>query len=156
MKILVPVKAVPMETAVPMTAEQNIDREKTPLNLNIADEAALEAALSLVKPKTGLSAGKNDGTVTVLSMGPASVKTILTDLIARGADAAILLSDPALAGADTYATANTLHAAVPPDTDYIFTGRRAMDGETGQVPPMLAAALGWPVVTNVRKAEPAE
>lgn len=156
MKILVPVKAVPMETAVPMTAEQNIDREKTPLNLNIADEAALEAAFSLVKPKTGLSAGKNGGTVTVLSMGPASVKTILTDLIARGADAAILLSDPALAGADTYATANTLHAAVPPDTDYIFTGRRAMDGETGQVPPMLAAALGWPVVTNVRKAEPAE
>lgn len=149
MKILVPVKAVPMETEVSMTAEKNIDREKTTLNLNISDEAALEAALGLVKSKTGPKPAGSPGNVCVLSMGTMAVKPILTELISRGADDALLISDKAFAGSDTYATARALLAAVPEDTDYIFCGRRAMDGETGQVPSMLAAGLSWPVVTNV-------
>ena len=144
MKIVVLVKAVPMETEVRMTSERNIDREHVQLNVNIADESALEAALQLADR------------VTVLSMGTKPTGKLLSELIACGADEAVLLSDPAFAGADTYATARTLMRAIPEDVDYIFAGRRAMDGETGQVPAELASGLGMRIVTNAVKAECSE
>ena len=75
--------------------------------------------------------------------------------VGRTSLAIAAITDPAMAGADTYATAGALAAAVDRlgPFDLILCGRRAMDGETGQVPPMLAAALGWPCVTNVERVE---
>ncbi len=130
-----------------MTGDMNIDREQTQLSMNIADESALEAALGLCKNRKGEN--REEGLVRVLSMGTLKMKPILSDLIARGADNCMLLSDRAFAGADTYATAYTLAGAIPADTDLIFAGRRAMDGETGQVPAEIAARLGWELITNV-------
>lgn len=139
--ILVCVKAVPVSTAVSVDGEYRLKRDGVNLQWNIADESALEAALCL----------KNtDGTVTVLTMGPSKLEVPLKDLLARGADRAILITDRLMAGADTRATAAALMAAVKKlgSFDLILCGRRAIDGETGQVPGELAAALGIPCVSN--------
>lgn len=109
--------------------------------LNPADGCALEAALRL----------RENGRVTVLSMGRSDVESLLRDLIARGADEAILVTDPACAGADTLATARVLSACVQKfgPFDMVLTGRRAVDGETGLTGPRAACLLGWPCVTDV-------
>lgn len=140
MNIIVCIKAVPASAQVSLSADNTLDREGAGLQWNVADEAALEAALRL----------KGDGTVTVLTMGPSKLTTPLTELAGRGVDRMVLLSDRVLAGADTYATARALAAAVTTlgGADLILCGRRALDGETGQVPPMIAAALGLPCVSD--------
>ena len=132
--ILVCVKTVPSSSDVQVDSNFCLRRDSAALEWNLADESALEAALRL---------RGRDVSVTVLSMGPPKAAAVLQQLYARGADRVILLSDPALAGADTRATAAALaHAAwwlgMP---ELILCGRRAIDGETGQIPGELAAAL---------------
>lgn len=139
-------KAVPVTAQVQTDGEFRLKREGTDLQWNIADESALEAALQL-KGATG--------SVTVLTMGPKKLSAPLKELLMRGADRAVLLTDPLLAGADTIATARALSKAmaVLGAFDLILCGRRAMDGETGQVPAMVAAALGIPCVSNVESVQ---
>ena len=145
--ILVCIKAVPAAASVQVDGEYRLKREGANLQWNIADESALEAALSL-KDK--------DGTVTVVTMGPAKLEAPLRDLLARGCDRVVLITDRLMAGADTRATARVLQAAAEQlgPFDLILCGRRAIDGETGQVPGELASALGIPCVSNVEKLEP--
>ena len=140
-QILVCMKAVPLATDSVGGSDLQLDREKIKLQWSPSDESALEAALRLK--------GEN-GSVTVLSMGPQKLMGSLQDLFGRGVDNAVLLTDPAMAGADTHATAKALAAAVRNlgEFDLILCGRRSMDGETGQVPGMLAAALGYSCVTD--------
>lgn len=144
--ILVCIKAVPASTQVPTDAKHTLQRDAVGLQWNIADQAALEAALRCKSP---------GGAVTVLTMGPAKLEASLQELFGRGVDAAVLLTDPAMAGADTFATSKALAAAanVLGGFDLILCGRRAVDGETGQVPSMLAAALGLPCITGVEQLE---
>ena len=141
MNILVCMKAVPSTGQVQVDGQFKLQRDGAKLQWNIADEAALEAALT--------EKGAAD-TVTVLTMGPAKLEDPLRELLARGADRAVLVSDAAFAGADTVATARTIAKATDAlgGFDLILCGRRAIDGETGQVPGMLAAALGIPCITN--------
>ena len=140
--ILVCVKAVPASTSVQVDGEYRLKRDGVSLQWNVADESGLEAALRL-KDK--------DGSVTVLTMGPQKLEAPLKELLARGADRAVLITDRLMAGADTRATAAALKAAAEKlgPFDLILCGRRAIDGETGQVPGELAAALGIPCVSNV-------
>lgn len=141
-RILVCVKAVPAAAQVQVDGQFRLCRDGASLQWNIADESALECALRL---------RGEQGSVTVLSMGPSGLEEHLRELLARGADEALLVTDPAMAGADTHATARALAAAAEQfgPFDLILCGRRAVDGETGQVPGMLAAALGVLCVTNV-------
>ncbi len=107
--------------------------------LNPFDACAYEAALRL-----------HGAEVTLLSMGPVSVKDFMLELTRLGAKNAILLSDSAFAGADTLATAYTLSLALKKlCPDIIICGRQAIDGDTGQVGPELATMLGCRLVTNV-------
>ena len=140
-RILVCVKAVPNTTDVSFDADGRLHRSNTTLQWNVADLAALESALSI---KT------QESTVTVLSMGPQKLETPLKELLARGADNAVLISDTNLAGSDTYATARVLAQAVEKlgGFDLILCGKQSIDGDTGQVPGMLAAALNQPCLTN--------
>lgn len=142
MRILVCMKAVPASSQVEVDGQFRLKRDGAVLQWNIADESALEAALRLCGP---------EGQVCVLTMGPPRLDELLRELLARGAHRAVLVTDPAMAGADTYATAAALSAAVRQlgPFDLILCGRRAIDGETGQVPGMLAAELGLPCITNV-------
>ena len=140
-QILVCMKAVPVASSVEVDGQFRLKREGAKLQWNMADTAALEAALAL---------RGQEGTVTVLTMGPEKLTEPLRELLARGADRAVLLTDRLLAGADTQATAKALSKAVERigNVDAVFCGAKALDGETGQVPGELAAALGWPCVTN--------
>ncbi len=149
MNLLVCVKFVPDTEEVRTGADHTLVRDARSQKLNPADESALEAALRLAGP---------EGAVTVLTMGAPFCQTPLGELLARGARRAVLLTDKALAGSDSLATARALAAAAARlgPFDAILCGRRALDGETGQVPPELAAHLDIPCVTNatqVRRAE---
>ena len=142
--ILVCVKAVPVSSAVEVDGQHRLKRDGANLQWNIADESALEAAFRLVD---------KDGSVTVLTMGPPKLEDPLSELVARGANRAVLITDRLMAGADTRATARALAAAVRRlgPFDAVFCGCKAIDGETGQVPGELAAALGMPCISNVEK-----
>ena len=150
MRILCLVKQVPDSLEVRMGSDLTLEREFVAQVLNPADESAVELALRL--------RDAHGGEVTALSMGPARAEGTLRELIARGVDHAALLCDPACAGADTLATARALSAAARTlgSFDLLLFGRRAADGETGQVGPMTAALLGIPCVTNATAAEVAE
>ena len=147
-QIIACVKLVPGANQVELDGQFRLKRENTSLQLNIADLSAVEAALRLkeAEPETQ---------VTVLSMGPGKAEPILQELFALGVDRVVLLSDRALAGADSLATAKALTAGVRYLGDFfcILCGRRALDAETGQIPGQLAAALDIPVVTNVQQLE---
>jgi len=138
-KIIVLIKQVPDIEKVRFDVERGrVDRSSAPAETNPFDLNALEAALQ-IKERYG-------GVVTVISMGPRQAESSLKDAIARGADRAILLTDPRLAGADTIATARALAAAVRKlgEFDLILCGEKTVDGDTGQVGPEVAELLGIP------------
>jgi len=126
-----------------MTPEGTLNRAKLPAIFNPDDLRALEMALR-VKDLNG-------GHVTVITMGPVRAAEILRDSLARGADAAILLTDRALAASDTLATSIALAAAVRKISplDLVLSGRQAIDGDTAQTGPQTAQKLGLPQVTYV-------
>ena len=131
-------KAVPSVSGVEDAASA-----QTPEKIiNPADSAALEEALRL-KDRLG-------GTVCVMTMGVASCESLLRQQLAKGCDRAVLVTDPAFAGADTLSTARTLARAVEKTGpfDLIVCGRRSTDGETGQIGPELSALLDLPCAAN--------
>ena len=144
MKIIVCVKQVPDTTEVrldPVTG--TLLREGIPSIINPDDKAGLEAALRLKD--------RYEAHVTVLTMGPPQADLALREALAMGADAAILLTDRAFGGADTWATSSTLASALSAlEYDLIITGRQAIDGDTAQVGPQIAEHLGIP---NISYAE---
>ena len=146
--ILVCVKAVPVSSSVEVDGQHRLKRDGASLQWNIADESALEAAFRLAD---------RDGSVTVLTMGPPKLEGPLLELLARGANRAVLITDRLMAGADTRATARALASAAEKlgPFDAVFCGCKAIDGETGQVPGELAAALGLPCISNAEKVEAA-
>jgi electron transfer flavoprotein beta subunit len=146
MKIIVCVKQVPDAKDVRLDPKTNtLAREGVQSIMNPYDRHALEEAVRL-KEQYG-------GTVTVLSMGPPQAEAVLRDAISCGADEAVLVSDRAFAGADTWATTYTLSLAIKKidDFDLILCGKQAIDGDTAQVGPGLAERLDIPFVAYVRK-----
>lgn len=147
MRIIVCVKQVPEITEVkidPVT--HTLVREGVPSILNPFDEFSVEEALRIRE--------KHGGEVTVLTMGPPQARDALVKCLAMGADRAILLTDRAFAGADTWATAYTLSLAIKRmEYDLILCGKQAIDGDTAQVGPELAENLGIPQITFVKKVE---
>lgn len=141
MNIIVCIKQVPDTTEVrldPVTG--TLIRDGVPSIINPDDKAGLEAALRL-KDQTGAH-------VTVVSMGPMQADLALREALAMGADDAVLISDRAFGGADTWATSSTLAAAIKKlPYDLIITGRQAIDGDTAQVGPQIAEHLGLPHIS---------
>ena len=137
--IVVLVKPTPDITKVRFDVETGrVDRESAELEINPFDLYALELAARLRE-----SLG---GRVVALAMAPPHAAKALRDAVARGADKAILLSDPRFAGADTLATSYTLAAAIRELGSYrlILCGEKSVDGDTGQVGPEVAEHLGIP------------
>ena len=145
MKIIVCVKQVPDTNEIridPVTG--TLIRDGVPSILNPDDKNALEEALVL-KDKNP------ESHVTVVTMGPPQAKEVLLECLAMGADRAILVSDKAFAGADTWATSETLAGTIKKlnGFDIVFCGRQAIDGDTAQVGPQIAERLNVPQVTYV-------
>jgi len=146
MKIVVCAKQVPDTNEVKIDpVKGTLIREGVPSILNPDDANALEAALALKDQN-------EDTEVIVVTMGPSQAQYMLRECLAMGADSAILLSDRAFGGADTWATSHTIAAAIKKigDVDLILAGRQAIDGDTAQVGPQVAMRLGLPAVTYVQ------
>ena len=144
MNIVVCVKQVPDTNEVKIDEEKGtLIREGVPSIINPEDKIAIEEAVRLKE--------EHGGKVTVISMGPPQAKNALLEAYAMGADEAILLSDRAFAGSDTWATAYTLSQGIKEieDFDLIFCGRQAIDGDTAQVGPQVAENLNIPQITYV-------
>jgi len=150
MKIVVTVKLVPDTNADKRIdpATKRLVRTGVDTVLNPFDEYALEAALQI---RDALADGS---TVTVFSMAPESGKEVVRKALAMGADDAAMLSDPALEGSDSAATAFAMSRALQSiGFDLILMGTQSTDAITGAVPGMLAEYLGVPGVTYARKLE---
>ena len=148
MHFVVCIKQVPETTDVRINPDTNtLMREGVASIVNPFDTYAIEEALRL-KEKQG-------GKVTVISMGPPQAEAVLREAIAMGADEAILLTDIAFAGSDTWATSYALAMAINKigDADLILCGKQASDGDTAQVGPGIATHLDLPQITYVRKVE---
>jgi electron transfer flavoprotein beta subunit len=146
MKLIVCIKQVPDTTEVDIDPETGtLMREGIDAVVNPLDLYAIEEALRL-KEKYG-------GTIVTLSMGPPQAEQAMREALALGCDEAILLTDRAFAGADTWATAYTLACAIRKlgKYDIVLCGLKTTDGDTAQVGPELAEELGIPHVSYVGK-----
>lgn len=146
MKAIVCVKQVPDTSGkVAVKEDGTMDRASMDTITNPDDLNAIEAALAL-KDETGCE-------VVVVSMGPPPAEGMLRELLARGADRAVLVSAREFGGSDTFATSQILAAAIKKvgieEGDVVFCGRQAIDGDTAQVGPQIAEKLGIPQVTYV-------
>ena len=147
MKIAVCVKYVPVVARMTFDYEnKTINREGVPSEINPFDLLGLVRAVQMKSSPTDQ--------VVALSMGPPHTKEGLVQCLALGADRAVLLTDRALAGSDTLATARALALALEKENpDLIVCGRNSADAETGQVGPELAELMGLPHISQVRKLD---
>ena len=125
-----------------MKADGTINRAALPAIFNPEDLNALEPASQLKDKNPG-------STITLLTMGLPKAAEVIRESLYRGADTGIVLTDRALAGADTLATSYAIATAIKHlgKYDIIFGGRQAIDGDTAQVGPQVAEKLGLPQVT---------
>lgn len=147
MNILVCAKQVPNTNEVKIDpVKGTLIRDGVESILNPDDANALEEALKIKDKYENVK-------ITVITMGPPQADEMLRECLAMGADEAILLSDRAFGGADTWATSNAISAAIKKISDYdiIFAGRQAIDGDTAQVGPQIAERLNIPQITYVEK-----
>lgn len=148
MHIVVCIKQVPDTKNVRIDPDTHtLVRQGVESIVNPFDLFAVEAALRIKD--------QNGARVTAVTMGPPQADQALRDTLSLGVDDAILLSDRAFAGADTWATSTTLSAAVRKigDVDLILCGKQAIDGDTAQVGPEMATLLDLPYATFVKKIE---
>lgn len=143
MRIAVLVKQVPDVTELrldPLT--RTLVRDGVPAVMNMYDRTALSRALLL--------ADQHGGEVVALSMGPPMAARVLRECLASGCSRAVLITDSALSGSDTWITARVLAAALERlgRFDLVLCGQHSTDSETGQVGPEVAALLGLELVTG--------
>ena len=146
--VLVFVKQVPDTQNISgdaMTPEGTVNRAALPAIFNPEDLNALELALQL-KDRYGAR-------VVVATMGMPAAAEVLRQSLYRGADEAVLVTDRALAGADTLATSYTLSCCARKigKVDLILCGRQAIDGDTAQVGPQIAEKLKMPQICYVEE-----
>jgi electron transfer flavoprotein beta subunit len=141
LNIVVCVKQVPDSAAKVVAEGGKVTWGDAPLVLNPWDEFAVEAALMLQEA--------TDAEVTVISVGGESAKEALKTALAMGCGQAILISDPALEGADSRAVAQVLAAAIQKigNVDVAFFGKQAIDGDMGVTGAQTGRFLGWPVLS---------
>jgi electron transfer flavoprotein beta subunit len=152
MKIVVCIKQVPQTTNVKIDPVTNtLVRQGVESQINPFDLYALEEA---VRVKERLAETGIESSVTVLSMGPPQVDEALREAITLGADDAVLLSDRAFAGADTWATSYALAAGITKlEAELVFCGMQAIDGDTAQTGPGITVHAEYALATYVSKID---
>lgn len=139
MRILICIKGVSSRLV-----NENADEENTYV-INPYDLFALNDVLKV----------RREGAdhLTCITMGVPGCENMLLKCLAMGADESILLTDPKFGGADTIATSYTLATAINKlsEADLIICGKKAVDGETGQVAYGLSEWLSIPCIMNVEK-----
>jgi electron transfer flavoprotein beta subunit len=148
MNIVVCIKQVPGTTEIKIDPKTNtLVREGVKSIINPFDCYAVEEGVRLRE--------RYGGKVTVITMGPPQAEEALRETISLGADDAILLSDRAFAGSDTWATSYVLSKAIARIAQYdiIICGKQTLDGDTGQVGPGISEMLKLPFIAYVSKIE---
>ncbi|MEN8126734.1 MAG: electron transfer flavoprotein subunit beta/FixA family protein, partial [Planctomycetota bacterium] len=135
----------------------NLIRTRLPSVINELDAQALAFARQM-----NTLSNDTDGKVVALTMGPPMAADVLRYSLSRFADTAVLLTDRALGGADTVATANPLAHAVRKiqaelfggsNDYYIISGMQSVDGDTAQVPAQMAEELDIPCIPYATDVE---
>jgi electron transfer flavoprotein beta subunit len=142
MKIVVCIKQVPATTAEKRyTSDLRLDRAASESVINPLDEYAIEQALRLQESGAVESVG-------YLSMGPEPAGEALRRALAMGGDDAWLVTDPALAGSDEWATARVLAAALDRlAPDVALMGMASDDARGSLVPGAVAALRAVPLLS---------
>ncbi len=154
MDIIVLVKQVPAtESLIEIAGDGlSIKTDAVKWVMNPYDEFAVEEAIRIRE--------KEGGSVTVISAASdagVKAKETLRVGLAMGADKAMLISDPAVAGCDGLGIARLLAAAVKDlPHDLIIAGQRAVDDDNYIVGQAVAENLKMPAVTLVVKEEIAD
>jgi electron transfer flavoprotein beta subunit len=152
MNIVVCLKQVPHKDSILRIAADRkwIDERDLSYEMSEADAYALEEALRQKE--------KHGGEVIVISLGPERVRQSIKEALAKGADRAIHLHDPAFdAATDAGAIARALAAALKGEKfDLIFTGLQSDDYGFAQVGLIVAEELGLPSATIVMEVQPEE
>jgi electron transfer flavoprotein beta subunit len=140
MKIAVCVKHVPDGRLRMLPDSKRLDRSG-PGDLNVADKNAIEEALRMK--------GDDSVELVVLSMGPEQAVDSLRSALALGADRAVLISDPAAAGADLVATSTVLAKALEREgADLVLFGQQTLDGGGAVLWAAVAEQLRCPFVSQ--------
>ena len=141
MKVVVCVKQIP-DPANPYTLESDSHWLVRPGEqvLDDTDRYGVEMGLQLAQA--------NEGSVTLVSMGPSGNMQGIRQALAMGADKAIVIDDDNLRGSDALTTARVLAKAIENETfDLIIAGTESTDGYSGVVPQMMSELLDVPALT---------
>jgi electron transfer flavoprotein beta subunit len=147
MRVVVCVKQIP-DPATPYALEPDTHFLVRPEDqvLDDTDRYGIEVGLQIAE--------ETEGSVALISMGPAGNLQGIRQALAMGADKAIIVDDPSLRGADTLTTARVLAAAIELEGfDLVVAGTESTDGSSGLVPQQLSELLDVPALTYARHVE---
>ena len=147
MKVVVCVKQIP-DPATPYKIEEGTNWLVRPDDqvLDDTDRYGVEMGLQLAQA--------NEGTVTLVSMGPSGNAQGIRQALAMGADKAVLIDDDGLRGSEALITAKVLAAAIKREGyDLVIAGTESTDGYSGVVPQMVAEFLDAPALTYATSVE---
>jgi len=156
MKIAICIKQVPDSWAEKKMSAGVLDRASVDAVLNDLDEYAVEEALRIVEANSPTKeAGEGSGhSITLISMGPERATEAIRKALSMGADDAILISDPALAGSDALATSLVLAEVIKKGNyDLVLCGTESTDARMSVVPAMIAERLSWAQLTFAGKVK---
>ena len=143
MKVVVCIKHVPDGRVRLDPESMRIDRAGGG-DVNKMDRYAVEEALRLKDD--------SDCEVVAVSMGPDQASESLRSALALGADRAVLVSDPSLAGSDLIATSAVLAALIARESpDLVLFGQQTSDGGGAVMWAAVAERLRWPTVSQVNE-----
>lgn len=147
MRIVVCVKQIP-DPASPYELDPGTHFLQRPTDqvLDDTDRYGVEMGLQLAEI--------TEGSVTLVSMGPAGNLQGIRQALAMGADRAVVIDDSELRGADSLTTARVLSAAIGREGfDVAIAGTESTDGYSGVVPQQIAEFLDAPALTFAKKVE---
>ncbi len=147
MRVIVCVKQIP-DPASPYELDPDTHFLQRPADqvLDDTDRYGVEMGLMIAE--------QTEGSVTLVSMGPAGNLQGIRQALAMGADKAVVVDDPSLRGADTLTTARVLSGAISREGfDVVIAGTESTDGYSGVVPQQIAEFLEVPALTFAKKVE---
>jgi len=152
LKILVTAKRVPDPEQKVKIKDGAINSAGMNFVVNPFDEYAVETALRLTE-KAGAGAPTRNGEVVVLGIGPKDMSQQIRSCLAMGADRGILVegNDDAL---DSEQVARVVKAVFEKEKpDLLLMGKQTVDGDSNQVPQLVAGYLGLPQACFACKIE---